>query len=171
MICPYGLIADIGGTNARFALADDKGYYEEKILKCREFHGPQEAVEAYFAAVKLKEPVRFGAFAIAGPVHGDVFAATNMPWNFSIRDLRDTLGFEHLYLYNDFEAVAMCVPHLKEGDIRQVGGGQAKARKPVGVIGPGTGLGTVCLFHDGNRYCVVPGEGGHVTAPVATRRE
>ncbi len=167
----YGLIADIGGTNARFALADDSGYHDELIYKCADFPGPKEAVEKYFADLALKETPKSGAFAIAGPVHGDVFKATNMPWHFSVSGLRDLLGFKSLKLYNDFEAIALCVPHLKAEEVRQVGGGKPREKAPVGVIGPGTGLGVASLFHDGDEYHALPAEGGHVTLPVISQRE
>lgn len=168
---PYGLIADIGGTNARFALADERDYYDELIFPCADFKGPREAVKSYLDAVKPKVPVTSGAFAIAGPVHGDVFKATNMPWAFSVSELRDMLGFERLALYNDFEAIAMCVPHLAEIEVRQVGGGKARTGWPIGVIGPGTGLGVASLYSDGHDYRAVPAEGGHTTAPAVTQRE
>ncbi len=167
----YGLIADIGGTNARFALADKDGYYEECVFPCADFEGPAGAVEAYLEEVKPEERPRSCSFAIAGPVQGDVFFTTNMPWTFSISDLRRELQFESLALYNDFEAVAMCIPHLKEGDFHPVGGAQARPHGPIGVLGPGTGLGVASLFSDGRQYHAVPGEGGHVTIPSKTQRE
>ncbi len=72
---------------------------------------------------------------------------------------------------NDFKAVALSVPHLNGKEIRMVNDATAQAEAPIGVIGPGTGLGVASLFWDGKKYRAVPGEGGHVTMPAATQRE
>lgn len=169
----YGLIADIGGTNARFALADRQGYYHEKIFKCDDFNCLEDAAEHYMGYIKSEgfNRPRSGAFAVAGPVNSDIFEAMNMPWRFSVSEVRNALGFEHLGLYNDFEAVAMGIMMLKDHDIRQAGRGSAKPFAPIGVIGPGTGLGVACLFYDGNSYHAVPTEGGHITVPALKERE
>lgn len=167
-----GLIADIGGTNARFALADQDGYSHEKTLKCDDYQGITDAVKAYLDLVNPPKTPKTAAFAVAGPVTGDRFEAVNLPWKFSIRETAAQLGFERFELLNDFKAIAMAVPHLNPEDIRQIGdGGTPLPRAPIGVIGPGTGLGVASLFWDGKRYIPVPGEGGHVTMSAKTQRE
>jgi glucokinase len=72
---------------------------------------------------------------------------------------------------NDFKAVALPVPHLKGADLHAIGGGAAVPRGPIGIVGPGTGLGVASLVWDGRKYVAVPGEGGHVTMPARTLRE
>lgn len=167
-----GLIADIGATNARFALADGKGIYSEYVLPCADYPGLADAVRGYLVKVKNTEPLRRAAIAIAGPVTGDIFKMTNHPWAFSVTETAAALGLEKLHLMNDFEALARAVPHLKPEDIKHVcGPALPKPDAPKGIIGPGTGLGIASLVWDGAGYIPVPGEGGHATMAAKTRRE
>lgn len=164
------LIADIGATNARFALADERGFYEQKILPCADFPGIVEAVKAYMDMVGV-QPKR-AAFAIAGPVSGDYFEMTNHAWAFSIKETQKALDFDAFALINDFEAIALGIPYLKAEDLIQIGGDQsAQDQGTIGVVGPGTGLGVASLFWDGQKYRANAGEGGHVTIPAKTQRE
>lgn len=168
-----GLIADIGGTNARFALSDGESVTQEKVLKCEGFATLVDATQAYLSQVGNENAhPRKAAFAIAGPVTGDRFAMTNNPWSFSIEETRQQLGLDQFRLLNDFEAVALSVPHLIAGtDYHPVGKGKPHHQKPIGIIGPGTGLGVASLMWDGKSYRAVAGEGGHVTMPAVTQRE
>lgn len=171
MMTQPGLIADIGATNARFALADGEGIYNEQVLKCGDFPGLREAARAYLDMARPSKPPLNASVAIAGPVSGDRFSMTNHPWSFSVRETRDALGLSRFSLMNDFKALALAIPHLAPGDVRQVGGGKILPEAPIGVIGPGTGLGVASLVWDGQRYRAVPGEGGHVTMPARNDRE
>lgn len=165
-----GLIADIGATNARFALADENGFYEQKVLQCAEYPGLLEAAQSYLQTVGAK-PER-GAFAIAGPVSGDIFEMTNHLWKFSIAETQKSLGLSAFTLMNDFKAIALGIPHLKPADLKQIGGTQmAQPQGTIGIVGPGTGLGVASLFWDGHRYRANSGEGGHVTMAAKTQRE
>lgn len=166
-----GLIADIGGTNARFALADEGGFYEEKVLQCADYPGIVEATQAYIDGLKGAKAGK-AAFAIAGPVNGDRFQMTNHLWNFSIEETRKALSLESFALMNDFKAIALAIPHLKSSDYKQVGGQQKpEVQGTIGVLGPGTGLGVASLFWAHDRYFANPGEGPHVTMPAKTQRE
>ncbi len=166
-----GLIADIGATNARFAMADDKGYYDEKTLKCEDFETIVDAVQSYLNAIGTKKP-SLAAFAMAGPVGNDMFEMTNNPWRFSVEQTRQSLGLDTFHLFNDFEAVALGIPHLQKDEYINVGGNQVPQEKAtIGIIGPGTGLGVAGLFWDGKKYRPNPCEGGHVTMPAKTQRE
>jgi len=166
-----GLIADIGGTNARFALADDKGFYEEKVLQCADYPGIVEAAKAYIDGLNGVKPAK-GAFAIAGPVTGDYFTMTNHVWQFSINETKNSLGLQSFALLNDFKAIALGIPHLKDSDMKQVGGNQKpQPQGTIAVVGPGTGLGIASLFWDGHQYRANSGEGGHVTMSAKTQRE
>lgn len=171
MTTPIGLIADIGATNARFSLSDGKTYYEEKVLKCAQYPGLVEAARVYLA--ELGSPkVTLGAFAVAGPVMGDKVSMTNHPWFFSIKQTQRDLQLAHLTVMNDFRAVAVGVPHLQPDQTRLIGPDvKPVANAPIGILGPGTGLGVASLIWNGQRYMPVPGEGGHVTAAARTQRE
>lgn len=165
------LIADIGATNARFALADESGVSAEKTLPCEDYPTIVDAVKTYLEGLGGLKPSR-AAFAIAGPVDGDYFKMLNHSWEFSIEQTRKTLSLDYFAVMNDFEAVARGVPHLGANDVRQVGGTQtANAKSPIGIIGPGTGLGVASLVSVNGSYYPVPGEGGHVTVAARTQRE
>ncbi len=170
------LVADIGGTNARFGLIDDPGnpVCDIRVLACAEYSGLAEAVDAYLADVKAPRP-KVACVAVAGPVGGDRFRLTNHSWDFSIEETRITLGLDHLALINDFTALAMALPFLSPADLIAVGGDpavvEAMPGQALGVVGPGTGLGVGALLPVGGRWVPIPGEGGHVDAPAVEERE
>jgi glucokinase len=165
------LIADIGGTNARFALADNSGTRDAKILHAADYPSLAEAAHAYLDMAKPATAPRLGAFDVASPVTGDQVSLTNATWSFSIKALQADLKLERLEVINDFTAVALAVPHLAEADRRQIGGGAPVADEPIGVLGPGTGLGVSGLVPNGGRWAALAGEGGHVTMAAASERE
>jgi glucokinase len=165
------LVADIGGTNARFALADASAsplaLYEQRALPSADFASLQHAAETYLAAVAAR-PTR-AAIAVASPVTGDAIRLTNRAWSFSQRELREALGLAQLHVLNDFGAVAWAVPALSSQQRETLHGDPAAPLVgPVSVLGPGTGLGAALLVGDVARgWQVVETEGGHVTfAPV-----
>lgn len=165
------LIADIGATNARFALADENGFYEQKVLQCADYPTIVDATKAYLEGLSGEKP-KDAAFAIAGPVSGDHFEMTNHVWHFSIRETQKALELDQFFLMNDFKAIALGIPHLKQENLIQVGGSQAAVPEAtIGIIGPGTGLGVASLFWDGQKYRANAGEGGHVTMAAKTQRE
>ena len=99
---------------------------------------------------------------------------TNHHWSFSISAVKQSLGFDRFLVLNDFTALALSLPALSPADLRQVGGGQPVAGTPLGLIGPGTGLGVSGLLpaQNGRNAIPVNGEGGHVTlAPTDALEE
>ncbi|MCB9973324.1 MAG: glucokinase [Rhodospirillales bacterium] len=166
-----GLIADIGGTNARFALANEAGYYDVQVLQCDDYPTIVEAARAYLEKVAPEEMPTVGSFAIAGPVTGDWFEVTNNHWKFSVEETRKELGLQSLHLMNDFKAIALAVPHIGEEHLKTVADGVAQEKAPIAILGPGTGLGVASLVWGERRYIPVPGEGGHITMPAKTQRE
>jgi len=163
---PHGtaLIADVGGTNVRFALVPPDGVPRRvRALRAEDHEGLAEAAEAYLAAVApLPPPVR-AAFAVASPVVGDRLDLTNRRWSFSIDALRRRLGLERLVVVNDFAALALALPHFTDGDLVAIGGGTAAPGVPKAALGPGTGLGVAGLVPHHGYWLPVSGEGGHVT--------
>lgn len=164
------LIADIGGTNARFGIVDRNGVHDLVYLECRDYTGPAEAAEAYLKKVGARRP-DVGVLAVAGPAEDDMVGFTSIPWAFRKSRLQQDLGLEKLEVMNDFQAVAMAIPDIDPQLLHQMGGGAPVAEKAKGVIGPGTGLGVASLFWTGNRYMSQPGEGGHVTMAPTNERE
>lgn len=166
------LVGDIGGTNARFAMIAGPGQdlVAMRTLPCAGFPGPAEAIERYLADGNLPRP-RWCAFGIANPVDGDFVRMTNHSWAFSIAALRDQLGLDHLQVLNDFTALAMALPALTPADLAQVGGGTSVARRAIGLLGAGTGLGISGLVPSGDDYVPLEGEGGHVTLAASNAHE
>ncbi len=171
MTAPIGLVADIGGTNVRFALVGADGTMSAVAnLRCADYPGPAEAARAYLQRAGAAMPPR-AAFCVASPVNGDVVSMTNSPWCFSTSGVAETLGVVHLDVVNDFTAVALCLPHLGPEDSRPVGGGTPQPDGTIGVLGPGTGLGVAGLVPARDAWVPIPGEGGHVTMAAANDHE
>lgn len=167
------MIADIGGTNARFALLDGADRRDEVVLVCADYPDLVSAAEEYLQRVGAKVSGRplEAALAIAGPVTSDIVRMTNHVWQFSAAHTRQQLKLRRLLVLNDFTALAMSVRHLKKDDIEQVGGGRAQPNAPIAVIGPGTGLGVSGLIPAGEHWIPLQGEGGHATLSVMNERE
>lgn len=168
-----GLIADIGGTNVRFALVDDEGAISQIMpLRCAEFPTLVDACQAYLAGVALASRPRHAALAVASPILGDHVRMTNHPWEFSIAETRQVLELETLDVINDFIAVALGIPHLSGPDLLRVGGGDPDPHATIGVLGAGTGLGMSGLVRTaGGGRVPLSSEGGHVTLAAFDDRE
>lgn len=165
------LVADIGGTRARFALLDELGApHLTRILAVADFAGPIEAIEAYLAEIGCRS-LRAAAIALAAPVHDEDIRLTNGSWTFSREQIRSRLGIARLILLNDFTALALSLPRLTTSDLRQVGGGTPRPLAPKAVLGPGTGLGVSGVIHDRGRWLALAGEGGHCSLAPADGRE
>lgn len=169
----FALVGDIGGTNSRFGLVRPGSTEIANIeaLKNDNFGGLEDAIQSYLKTRGLKVP-RAMALAVAGPVTGDVLSLTNRDWSFTRQSLRKAAGSEQLVLLNDFEALALSLPHLTPGELAQIGGEDTRDRKVKIVLGPGTGLGMATLAPLANgHWMALPGELGHVTLPVVTQAE
>ncbi len=166
------LVADIGGTNARFGLVTAPAGMPERVhtLACADHPDLPSAVTAYLAGAAAPRPVA-GCVALAGPVSGDRVRLTNGPWEFSVPETRRRLELEALALVNDFAALSLSLPRLSGSDLRAVGGPALDPGLPMAVLGPGTGLGVAGLVPAGDRWVPVSGEGGHVDLPVVDDRE
>lgn len=166
------LLADIGGTNARFALEIAPGdLVEIRDYACDDYPGVLEVIRAYLDEADHAEPVLHAAIAIANPIEGDEIRMTNRDWHFSIEATRRVLGFETLLVVNDFTALAMALPYLSDTQKRQVGGGEPQPNGVIGLLGPGTGVGVSGLIPAGDRWIALGSEGGHTTFAPADERE
>lgn len=165
------LVADIGGTHSRFALAGGNDITSIKVFDNADYRGLQDVIEAYLQELDLPARPTTAAIAVACPVDGDELTLTNLGWTVSIEALRRRFGFDVLHVLNDFAAAALAIPTLGPEDVLTVGGGTAMAGQPVALIGPGTGLGVAALVPCGKDWVPVAGEGGHVTLPAATDEE
>lgn len=165
------LLADIGGTHARFALQPGAGGLlgEVTTLRCADHATLADAIRVYLDERTAPQDC---AIAIANPVDGDRVRMTNHHWEFSITALQAQFGFRRLRVLNDFTALALALPLLGVDERRQVGGSDAAPDAPIGLIGPGTGLGVSGLLPDGRGgWIALQGEGGHATLAGCTPRE
>jgi glucokinase len=169
------LVADVGATNARFAVISPAGGLQRpRVLACEDFPTIHSAIAAYLRDELPLTDVRrleAAALAVAGPVTGDQVALTHHPWSFSIDELRGHLALEELHVFNDFAAVAAAMPHLGAEERTQVGGGAPLPDAPIGVLGPGSGLGVGGVIPCATGWQPLPGEGGHATMAPANSRE
>ena len=165
------LLADIGGTNARFALQTPERIAPIVTLACADFATLQDAITQ--ALQRAGGPaVRHAAIAIANPVQGDTVRMTNHHWAFSIAALRDAMGWDTLLVLNDFTALALALPELPPEHLRQIGGGAPVAETAIALLGPGTGLGVSGLIPGpGGTWLPLSGEGGHVSFAPFDGRE
>lgn len=165
------VIADVGGTNARFAVAEGGTYSELSHVEVSHYPSLQDALAAYLGKLPPKTRPDEAAIAVAAPVFGNNISLTNHGWSFSIKELKQNLGLTSLRVFNDFAATAMAVPHLPQKDVFLVGPECPHAQGPIGILGPGTGLGVCSLIPHAGEWTIVPGEGGHVTLPTSTTLE
>ena len=188
------LLADVGGTNARFALEVGPGRIEFiDVLPCANYPRLFDAILAYLSSDTIQAAglgaVKHAAIAIANPVVADFVRMTNHHWEFSIAALQAELGFATLIVVNDFSALASALPHLQDHEKLQVGGGTVRRGAPLGLLGAGTGLGVSGLIPTGKSmssgeetepelavqagggWTALCSEGGHVTFSPANEKE
>jgi glucokinase len=166
---------DIGGTHARFALAEVKNgrviqLGEATTLKTSEHASFQTAWEDYGRIVGGSLP-RAAAIAIAGPVQGEIIRFTNNPWIIRPALICEKLGVDAFTLVNDFGAVGHAVAQAGEDHFQHMCGPDVPLPETgmISIIGPGTGLGVAHVFRDAGHYRVQATEGGHIDfAPLDT---
>jgi glucokinase len=168
------LVADIGGTHARFGWVDGvgRGVGHVRTLAVADHAGPAEAAAAYQHALRGElgagaAPLR-AAFAFAAPMDGETLALTNAGWRFTRAGLAAALGVAELRLLNDFEALALALPTLAPAQWR---GDAPRGRRTLAVVGPGTGLGVAAALPTPAGWVAVAGEGGHATLAAADDTE
>ena len=173
------LVADIGGSNARFGWLDGPGQAVARVhqLPVPGFAGPAEAARSYLDALQAvlgtayRAP-RHAAFAVATAVAGDRIAFTNSHWDFSCSQVQAALGLRSLLMLNDFESLALSLPCLGEPQLRRTAAPPAAPPtlaegSVLAVVGPGTGLGVGAVVRTAAGWVALPGEGGHATLAPA----
>ena len=175
------LVADIGGTNARFALCDRSLpapllMDSVRQLEVADFPTLEDSARHYLHLIGgTAGTARSGVFGVAGRVDGDLAQITNHPWLISRSATQSALGFDDLALINDFTAQALAAELLGGDDLVTVGAAvlqrRAAGASTFAVIGPGTGLGvSALLIRDGASFALET-EGGHVGFAASTPEE
>jgi glucokinase len=164
------LLGDIGGTNARLALATDSVLGPITSFEVSRFSRFTDVVDLFLREDRHRSGLRHALFSIAAPIHGERCVLTNSPWVIDVIELRTAFGVQS-QLLNDFAAVAHSLPLLSPADLAKIGGGVANKTSPMAVLGPGTGLGVACLIRRTGKPVVIPSEGGHATLAATCDRE
>lgn len=160
------LVGDIGGTNARFAIArpGQRGYERERVLQCDDFNSAESAIQHYLKEIDSPSPQAI-CLAVAGPVSEGRAKLTNNKWEFDEKHLSDSLSCARVQLLNDFEAMALGLVELDRDDVSLIG----STRMPdvnqrefvMAVVGPGTGLGAASLVKKQDKLFALGCEAGH----------
>ncbi|WP_057830451.1 glucokinase [Colwellia sp. TT2012] len=171
------LIADIGGTNIRIAQVTAKAEHADidsmgidisaiETYQCKRFTSLAKVLAHYIEVKALASYSINACFAIACPVDQDLISMTNLPWQFSQKELQQALKLNSLTFINDYTAIAMAIPLLSDNQKVKIGGGTSVAGKAISVCGPGTGLGVANLvpvsLSGKNQWHCISGEGGHI---------
>lgn len=176
MTVPTTLLADIGGTNARFALLGDAVLGPILGLAVADYDTAEAAIRAALARLNPQRTPDRAFLAGAGPLVGARLALTNGTWVLDAAALRCALGFDQVVLMNDFEALAWALPRLGAGDLVEIGADTATKRAPLAgapcaLLGPGTGLGVAGVLTGPDGPLVLVTEGGHATLAAEDARE
>ncbi|GAA78081.1 glucokinase [Pseudoalteromonas sp. BSi20495] len=163
------LVADVGGTNARFALitAFDEAKNQfiiehNNTFPSADFGSLENALERYLSTISHIKPKR-ACLAVAGPIKAGQVHLTNLGWHFSVNEFKQHFNLEKLDVINDFAAFAYASPYLDPLQNVTVKSGQADENANIGVMGPGTGFGAACLVRTAHSTSVLSSEGGHIS--------
>ena len=157
------LVADIGGSKSRFAIANSSGAVEHVLVIHNDTAADLDAAVSRYLEETGAQP-RAATLAVAGPVDGEEVVLTNRTnWRIRRVEFAERFGLSELCLLNDFEAIAWALPHLGPAHTRPLGK-DVPAREGVKVVlGPGTGLGVAALLPADGRWHVIASEGGHTS--------
>ncbi|MGQ0658308.1 MAG: glucokinase [Chromatiales bacterium] len=169
---PLALLADVGGTYTRLAVALPSGELAGvEIHANADYPDIESLLRRYLETVPPEIRPRHAALAVACPVTGEVVRLTNLHWSFAAGGLRERFDFHTVRVVNDFSAIAFAIPGLTAEERVQIGGGSSQPGAPIAVLGPGTGLGVSGLLPTANRWTAIAGEGGHATLAAGTDAE
>lgn len=171
------LAADIGGTNARFALVrlspGGARIVFRRTWPTASFPDFEPAMAQFLREARAEgfaTGALHAAVAMAGPVDADAGRLTNQSWTLDRRALQAELGIA-ARLVNDFQALAHGVAHIEHGDFIELQAGESASHGTIALVGAGTGLGVASLAWDGARYRPVPSEGGHISFAPADEQQ
>jgi len=171
------VVADIGGTNARFALVTKNNQLEDGtrnldfenvlVLQGAEYPKFEDALGAYLETLDGVQPVA-ACVAIAGPIVGDRVDMTNLPWSFSQKEVCTAFSLNQFEAINDYTALAIATSQIHASGLESVVQGRREPEGNKAIFGPGSGLGVAGLVRSHSRWIPVTSEGGHVNLPVSS---
>jgi glucokinase len=169
------LLADIGGTNTRVALADGTAIRLDSI---RRFPNADYMARGQDIAHVLRDYLtQTGAtitgvcVAAAGPVQDGVATMTNLDWVMDAAKLSDATGARKVAILNDLQAQGQALGHIPSANLRSVIDGPVKSGAPMLVVGLGTGVNAAPVHPGAQGRVVPPSECGHVNMPVRTEED
>lgn len=175
------LVADVGGTWARFALAEAGSSSRPSLgamhqLAVAEHASFIDAARVFLHGLDGRQSTPSHAvLAVAGRVENEQALMTNHPWHVDARECASALGMRRVRLLNDFTAQALAVPHLGAADCVALGGisspGKVEDSITYAVLGPGTGLGVSALLRRAGQQFALESEGGHAAFAPKTARQ
>jgi len=169
----YSLVADIGGTNTRVALAEGTRLLPETVRKYRNTEYPGlETVLRTFIAAEGNVDCKGACVAVAGPVRDGVGTLTNLNWQIDRETLARAASAETVSILNDLQAQGHALEHLSSGNLRQIVDPPEHSAHAVGlVIGVGTGFNAAAVYTTASGKLVTPSEAGHANMPIRTEAE
>lgn len=171
------LVADLGGTNARFALAWPDGRCDSAAnFRVADFASFDDALSAYLGRLdpQLRNRIESGAFAAAGPVDGKVVRLTNAPWELGAARISEQFGDAPVAIFNDLQAVALALPFLAHGDSAAIGPvarPDAEPARRMVAVNVGTGFGAATAIPTKGGWIACPSEAGHMSLAAANAEE
>ena len=165
------LLADIGGTNARFALLRDERCGPIEHARVADHPTAIDAIATFLGRQPKDAPVATAILAVAGVIDRERSEIVNSGWILDAAELRAAFDLRTVHLLNDFEALAWSVPRLKPADLFEVRRGEAVADAPVLLIGPGTGFGASCLLSQNDGSRIIASEAAHSTLPGTSAQD
>ena len=161
------LLADIGGTNTRVALADGKTLRQDSIerFKNADFADLGAVLRAYLSAQDV-DRVDGVCVAAAGPVRDGVAIMTNLDWTIDGALLQAATGAQKTAILNDLQAQGHALGHIKAADLRVVIAGPERAGDAMLVVGVGTGMNAAPVHGTGAARIVAASECGHINMPI-----
>jgi glucokinase len=171
MTATTAILADIGGTNARFALLVDTEPRLITTYAVADYPSPVEAARAYLDGPAAGYQPQTAVMAAAGPVVSGRVTMTNATWVVDAEQLRSGLALRSARVVNDFEALGWALPGFRPQDLAVIGRAVPAASSTMAVMGPGTGFGLAALASDGDAEVVLVTEAGHATLASENARE
>ena len=165
------LLADVGGTNVRFAVLGRAGLGPIAHMAVQDYDNFDDGLAAFMAMQPNRNAIRYVVLGVAGVIQDGRCALTNSVWVVDTRQLRARFGFAGSHIVNDFEAVAWSLPLFTASDLLLIGGSSPKHGAPMVVLGPGTGLGVAAYIPGKEGGIVARSEGGHTTMPSGSPYE